>query len=110
MKRGDYRPGMILDPSQLPRLGTEKDNANLMEFCRLCGEIGARPRMLIRYIRESYFGENDDYARVTIDRRLTYRPTDSWELPADEPGSGSAGARWTPRPDCAATSRATSSN
>jgi hypothetical protein len=87
MKRGDYRPGMILDPSQLPRLGTEKDNANLMEFCRLCGEIGARPRILIRYIRESYFGENDDYARVTIDRRLTYRPTDSWELPADEPGS-----------------------
>ena len=37
--------------------------------------------MLIRYIRESYFGANDDYARVTFDRRVSYRPTRTWELP-----------------------------
>lgn len=37
--------------------------------------------MLIRYIRESYFGANDDYARVTFDRRICYRPTRDWGLP-----------------------------
>jgi len=84
MKRADYRPGMVLDPGQLPTLATGKDNANLMEFSRICRQIEARPRMLIRYLRESYFGENDDYARVTIDRRICYRPTASWNLPGEE--------------------------
>ena len=40
--------------------------------------------MLIRYIRESYFGANDDYARITFDRRISYRPTREWLLPGPE--------------------------
>jgi hypothetical protein len=35
--------------------------------------------MLIRYIRESYFGKNDNYSRVTFDRRLQYQQTYSWD-------------------------------
>ncbi len=84
MRRADYREGMVLDPESLPRLAAEKDNANLMEFSRICREIEARPRMLIRYLRESYFSENDDYARVTLDRRICYRPSTTWSLPGED--------------------------
>ncbi|MDA0813313.1 MAG: polyphosphate polymerase domain-containing protein [Verrucomicrobia bacterium] len=81
MKRGDYKAGMLLRPEEMPVLKSAKDNVNLMDFSRITRQIGARPRMLIRYIRESYFGANDDYARITFDRRVSYRPTRSWELP-----------------------------
>ena len=81
MKRSEYKSGMLLHPEEMPILKTAKDNVNLMDFSRIARQIGARPRMLIRYIRESYFGANDDYARITFDRRVSYRPTRSWELP-----------------------------
>ena len=81
MKRGDYVPGMLLKPETMPILKSPKDNVNMMEFARITNKIGARPRMLIRYIRESYFGANDDYARITFDRRVSYRATRTWELP-----------------------------
>lgn len=54
-----------------------EENA-FLEFVRLTREIGAEPKVLIRYIRESYFGVNDRYARVTFDRQLEYQPTRSW--------------------------------
>ena len=44
--------------------------------------------MLIRYIRESYFGANDDYARLTFDRRICYRPTRNWSIPGVEDTTG----------------------
>lgn len=53
---------------------------NYLEFVRLTREIWAEPVVLIRYIRESYRGWNDHYARVTFDRALTYRPTRSYDL------------------------------
>jgi hypothetical protein len=81
MKRQDYIPGMLLKPETMPMLKTAKDNVNMMEFARITNHIAARPRMLIRYIRESYFGANDDYARITFDRRISYRTTRSWDLP-----------------------------
>ncbi len=52
---------------------------NFYQFIRLVKEIGARPVMLIRYTRESYFGKNDHYSRVTFDRRLQYQQTHSWD-------------------------------
>ncbi len=50
------------------------------EFIRIMNEINAGPRCLIRYIRESYFGANDRYARVTFDKNIQYRPTREWDL------------------------------
>jgi len=48
-----------------------------LEFVRLAREVGARPAVMIRYIRESYFGKFDRYARVTFDRNLMYQPADN---------------------------------
>ena len=36
--------------------------------------------MLVRYIRESYLGRNDNYSRLTFDRSLCYRPARDWTL------------------------------
>ena len=57
---------------------TSKEAESFYQFVRLAKQIGARPVMLIRYRRESYFGKNDHYSRVTFDRRLQYQQTYSW--------------------------------
>jgi hypothetical protein len=58
-----------------------------LEFVRLVRELDARPVARLHYLRESYFGVNESYARVSFDRRLEYQPTTTWAL--REPG-----ARW----------------
>ena len=66
-----------------------KEAENFYQFVRLVKEIGARPIMLIRYNRESYFGKNDHYSRLTFDRRLQYQRTyswDSWGRERESPG------------------------
>ncbi len=60
------------------KFSNSKEAENFYQFVRLVKEIGARPVMLIRYRRESYFGKNDHYSRVTFDRRLQYQQTYSW--------------------------------
>ncbi|MEI6149973.1 MAG: polyphosphate polymerase domain-containing protein [bacterium] len=66
-----------------PRLSlsfkTRSEEEGFLDFVRLVREVDARPVVLIRYIRESYFGVHDPYARVTFDRRLEYQPTASWD-------------------------------
>ncbi len=84
LSRAIWHPRIITNPETAPMLKSAKDNSNFMDFCRLAKTIGARPKMLIRYIRESYFSANDDYARVTFDRRVSYRPHNSWMLPGEE--------------------------
>jgi hypothetical protein len=83
----DGRP-IVWYPTECPMLASPVDNHYFLEFSRVARAIGARPRMLIRYVRESYFGANDDYARLTFDRRICYRPTKSWELPGIEDVNG----------------------
>jgi len=51
---------------------------DFLQFKRLVWELGARPEALVRYIRESHVGIVDRYARITFDRKLQYRMTDSW--------------------------------
>lgn len=58
---------------------SSKEAENFFQFLRLAKEIGARPVMLIRYARESYFGKNDHYSRITFDRKLQYQQTYSWD-------------------------------
>jgi hypothetical protein len=84
MKRAQFKPDIVMHPELAPMLKSPKENNNFIEFCRISNRIGARPKMLIRYIRESYFGANDDYARITFDRRVSYRPTREWRLPGEE--------------------------
>ncbi|HWH71617.1 MAG TPA: VTC domain-containing protein, partial [Candidatus Sulfotelmatobacter sp.] len=58
---------------------SSKEAESFYQFVRLTKQIGARPVMLIRYTRESYFGKHDRYSRVTFDRRLQYQQTYSWD-------------------------------
>jgi len=66
---------------------SSQEETAFLEFKRLVREIDARPFILIRYVRESYFSRLDRYARVSFDRKLTYQPTDSWD-------SWGEGGRW----------------
>jgi hypothetical protein len=84
LTRALWKEDIVTNPDSAPMLRSPKDNSNFMDFCRLARELGAAPRMLIRYIRESYFSANDDYARVTFDRRVSFRPHKSWLLPGSE--------------------------
>jgi len=56
------------------------EGTNYLQFLRLVQELGARPVMRIRYTRESYLGIHDQYARLTVDRKLQYQPTRSWNV------------------------------
>jgi hypothetical protein len=64
-----------------------KETDSFYQFIRLTRQIGARPVMLIRYRRESYFGKIDSYSRVTFDSDLQYQATSSWN-------SWGADGRW----------------
>jgi hypothetical protein len=57
----------------------KKEADGFYQFLRLTKEIGARPVVLIRYTRESYFGKMERYARITFDRNLLYQATTSWD-------------------------------
>ena len=78
----DFSRDAILRPTEMISFATEAETLNYLEFVRLAREIGACPFIYVRYIRESYKGESERYARVTIDRNLRYRPArGSWEFP-----------------------------
>lgn len=78
----DYSHDNLLRPATLITFADEAETMNYLEFVRLVREIGARPFVYVRYVRESYKGASERYARVTIDRRLSYRPArGSWEFP-----------------------------
>ncbi|MDX2109843.1 MAG: polyphosphate polymerase domain-containing protein [Verrucomicrobiota bacterium] len=59
----------------------ERETRAYLDFLRLTHTIGARPTIFIRYRRESYIGLSEDYARVTIDSELGYRPARGWRWP-----------------------------
>ena len=84
----DYSKENILHPTSIIPFANESENMNYLEFVRLVREIGARPFVYVNYVRESYKGISERYARVTIDRRLRYRPArGSWTFPCQS-------ARW----------------
>ena len=56
----------------------ERQEIDFLQFKRLVWELGAQPVAMVRYIRESYVGSVDRYARVTFDRKLQYQMTNSW--------------------------------
>ena len=76
-----WNPDLWKSPlSYIPPGLSAKEHEYYLEFFRLVKELGTTPKVLLRYHRESYMGSNDSYSRVTIDSRLCYRPTRTWEL------------------------------
>jgi hypothetical protein len=67
----------------------EKDYEGFLTFVRLARELQAEPVVRIRYERESYFGNNEPYARVSFDRRIEYQPATDWEVRSTD-------GRWIP--------------
>ena len=62
----------------------EPDQWQTLEgFGRLMYETGARPQNIIRYEREAFVSEVDEYARVTFDRRICAQPADGWNMQGD---------------------------
>ncbi len=75
-----WGPEIVLDPTHRIPFKSRKEEVNYLTFVRLVKELGARPVMRIRYIRESYLSKFDNYARVTFDRALQYQPARTWEV------------------------------
>ena len=75
-----YNEQFIRDGKFPLHIRSAEERSSWYDFMRLREEIGADPVLLIRYERESYFGMNDRYARLTFDRKVSYRPTREWEL------------------------------
>lgn len=85
----DAFPAVILSPSGLDIARTDRDRRNLEEFIRRMRTWGAEPTCVVRYSREAFVSEVDDYGRVTFDWQLCGRPAEGWHVPMHEPG-------WTP--------------
>lgn len=80
---------LMYDPMVKLEFRSEKEYEGFLQFRRLVMELDARPCLLIRYQRQSYFGKHDHYARVSFDRELCYHPTSSWD-------NWGQGGRWMP--------------
>ncbi|MBZ0120696.1 MAG: VTC domain-containing protein, partial [Sandaracinaceae bacterium] len=63
-----------------------RNRRNLDSFAHLLAQSGAEPKVLVRYDREAYVSEVDEYARVTFDRRICAAPATDWELSWDRGG------------------------
>ena len=82
LRAKDYSRENLVRPTKLVSFSSPDENMNYLDFVRLVQEIGARPYVFVRYVRESYKGAGERYARVTIDRSLRYRPARaSWDFP-----------------------------
>lgn len=53
------------------------------QFARLVAEHGAAPCLRVRYRREAWVSNVDDYARVTFDRRIEAKRTTRWSRTGD---------------------------
>lgn len=63
-----------------------RGKAALAEFSNIAACAGAEPKLSVRYEREAYESQIDQYARVTFDRNIRVRPTAGWDLFPDEAG------------------------
>ena len=81
----DYCKEMVINPTKMVFLKDPSEQLNLLDFIRLNKAIGGIPAVYIRYERECYAAYGKDYARVTFDRNLCYRPAmNSWLFPLRE--------------------------
>jgi hypothetical protein len=69
---------LVLDEALPDIFVSEQQEIDFLNFKRIVWQLGAVPKLLVRYVRESYLGTGLDYLRITFDRRLEYQPTTSW--------------------------------
>ncbi len=69
-----WKPGVLSRHVDELNLKSVKEREAFREFVRLHDEIGAEPRVYVRYSREAFVGLYDHYARVTFDSQLCYQP------------------------------------
>lgn len=70
----EWKPGILRRHVDGLNLNSVKEREAFREFVRLHEEIGAEPKVIVRYSREAYVGLFDHYARVTFDTQLCYQP------------------------------------
>ncbi len=80
ISREDWGPHLIRNTNVDIEFKSDKEYVAFLNFVRLAREIQAEPVVRIRYERESYFGVNDDYARVSFDQHLEYQPAEDWSV------------------------------
>jgi hypothetical protein len=73
LKAKDYDAKLFTHPSQYVAFSNGTEHMNYLDFVRLSQEIGAQPVLMIQYLRESYMGKVEDYARVTFDTNICYQ-------------------------------------
>lgn len=78
--RQEWGEHVLRDTNVRLPFASDKEYVAFLIFLRLARQIQAEPSVRIRYIRESYFGVGEDYARVSFDRRLEYQPAQDWDL------------------------------
>ena len=72
---------MLLAGRYVPPVQDYKTDINtIKQFQQYMGNIGAAPKVLIRYMRRAYEGDMHNRVRVTFDRRLAYSVTDNPEV------------------------------
>ncbi|NLX25698.1 MAG: polyphosphate polymerase domain-containing protein [Lentisphaerae bacterium] len=69
-----WKPGILKSHADDFNLKSVKEREAFREFIRLYNEIGAEPKVFIRYCREAHTGIFDHYARITFDSQLCYQP------------------------------------
>jgi len=79
-------PDVLLSPRGLEIARTERDRHHLEEFIRRMRTWGAEPICVVKYAREAFVSEVDDYGRVTFDVELCGRRAAGWHVPMHEPG------------------------
>jgi hypothetical protein len=72
----DLLSGQYIPPLQNHQ--TEVDA--IKQFQLYMKSVGARPKILVRYMRQAYEGEGENRVRVTFDRQLTYKVSNGLEI------------------------------
>jgi len=70
----EWKPGVLSRHVDELNLKSVKEREAFREFVRLTNEIGAEPKVYIRYRREAFSGVFDHYSRITFDSQLCYQP------------------------------------
>jgi hypothetical protein len=80
VSNGDYHPDLLLKSCKALKFKNEQEQMNYLNFIRLQNEIGARPKVMLQYLRESYMGRQENYARITFDTQVAYQPVRGYDF------------------------------
>ncbi len=77
-------PHILTDPSfRAPESDASAEKANKELFLRLAISYAIEPKILTKYQRRAFFSTVDNYARVTMDANMQYRPEYNYTVCSD---------------------------